>query len=250
MCTVIICRRPGHDWPLLLAGNRDEMLDRPWQAPGRHWPDRPEVVAGMDTTAGGSWLGINDHGVVATVLNREGSLGPKSGKRSRGELVLEALDHADAESAVDALSHLDGRAYRPFNLLIADNRDAYCLSLSGEGGRVRVTPVPEGVSLISSTDLNAVDHPRNRFFTPLFRAAALPDPEKGDWTAWQELLGCRIWDGDAGPRGAMCIVTDTGYGTGSSALVALPSMQRSGVSPVFLFAAGRPDRTPWLPVAL
>ena len=89
-------RRPGTAWPLVLAANRDELASRPARPPARHWPDRAEVVAGLDVQAGGSWLGINDHGVVAGVLNRTGTLGPAAGKRSRGELVLEALDHADA----------------------------------------------------------------------------------------------------------------------------------------------------------
>src|SRR5689334_23299078 len=115
MCTVVIQRRPNHPWPVLIAANRDEMGDRPWRAPARHWPDRPDVVAGLDELAGGSWLGLNDAGVVAGILNREGTLGPAAGKRSRGELVLEALDHADAAEAARALSHLDPRAYRPFN---------------------------------------------------------------------------------------------------------------------------------------
>ena len=48
MCTVVILRRPGHPWPLVFAANRDEMLDRPWRPPGRHWPERPEVVAGLE----------------------------------------------------------------------------------------------------------------------------------------------------------------------------------------------------------
>ena len=100
-------RRPGHDWPVVIGANRDEMIDRPALPPGRHWPDRPEVTAGKDLLAGGSWLGLNDWGVVAAVLNRHGSLGPVPGQRSRGELVLEALDHADAVAAADALSHLD-----------------------------------------------------------------------------------------------------------------------------------------------
>ena len=51
-----------------LAANRDEMADRPWHPPGRHWPERPQVVAGQDQLAGGSWLGLNDAGVVAAVL--------------------------------------------------------------------------------------------------------------------------------------------------------------------------------------
>ncbi|MCH8086652.1 MAG: NRDE family protein [Chloroflexi bacterium] len=95
MCTLVILSRPGHRWPLIVGANREEMADRPWAPPGRHWPDRDQVVAGQDLEAGGSWLGINDFGVVAGIMNRRGSLGPKTDKRSRGELVLEALDHAD-----------------------------------------------------------------------------------------------------------------------------------------------------------
>lgn len=116
MCTLVLLRRPDHDWPLIVGANRDEMVDRPSRAPGRHWPDRPEILGGLDVLSGGSWLAMNDHGLVAAVLNRRGSLGPAAGKRSRGELVLEALDHADASAAAWALADLDPGAYRSFNL--------------------------------------------------------------------------------------------------------------------------------------
>nr|NIR96622.1 NRDE family protein [Gammaproteobacteria bacterium]NIT62340.1 NRDE family protein [Gammaproteobacteria bacterium]NIV19288.1 hypothetical protein [Gammaproteobacteria bacterium]NIY30920.1 hypothetical protein [Gammaproteobacteria bacterium] len=125
MCTLVILRRPDHAWPLIVAGNRDEMRDRSWAPPGRHWDDRPEVVAGLDRIARGSWLGVNDHGVVAVVMNREGSLGPAPGKRSRGELVLEALDHAEAVAGAQAMAELDPRAYRTFNLFIGDPLSAF-----------------------------------------------------------------------------------------------------------------------------
>ena len=52
MCSVVILRRPESTWPVIFAANRDEMNDRPWLAPGRHWPDRPETVAGFDKLAG------------------------------------------------------------------------------------------------------------------------------------------------------------------------------------------------------
>src|SRR5579871_4416153 len=107
MCTVIISRRPGDPWPLLLGGNRDEMERRPWKAPGYHWPLAADVIGGYDELAEGSWLAMNGHGVTAVILNRMGTLGPAAGKRSRGELVLEALDHADASSAAEAMVHLD-----------------------------------------------------------------------------------------------------------------------------------------------
>ena len=104
MCTVIILRRPDHEWPVIIGANRDEMNNRPWKPPARHWEDRPDVIAGLDETAGGTWLGVNEDGVVAAVLNRFGTLGPAEGKRSRGELPLEALDHADAVDAAQALA--------------------------------------------------------------------------------------------------------------------------------------------------
>src|SRR3954453_3826583 len=114
MCTLAILRRPDHAWPVVIGANRDEMIDRPARPPARHWPDRPEVVAGLEELAGGSWLGLNDLGVRAAVLTRHGALGPAAGQRSRGELVLEALDHADAVTAAEALSHLDPASYRTF----------------------------------------------------------------------------------------------------------------------------------------
>ena len=127
MCTLVILRRPGHDWPVLIAANRDEMIDRSWLPPGRHWPDRAQVTAGQDELAGGTWLGVNDDGLAAGILNRTGALGPAAGKRSRGELVLDALDHADAAASACALADIDGEAYRPFNLVVADSDEAFWL---------------------------------------------------------------------------------------------------------------------------
>jgi uncharacterized protein with NRDE domain len=243
MCSVVFLRRPDHDWPLIVGANRDEMLSRPWRPPARHWPDRPEVVAGLDELAGGSWLGINDTGVVAGALNRPGSLGPAPGLRSRGELVLEALDHADAADAAAALAELDGRAYRPFNLFVADNRDAFWLRNRGaeRGGKVEAFPVPEGVSMLTARDLNDRNGPRVRLYLPRFEAAPAPDPAAGDWRAWEELLASREEFPGAGPDSALAIATEVGFGTSSSALIALPAIERAGTKPVWLFAAGMPE---------
>jgi Transport and Golgi organisation 2 len=283
MCTVVLLRRPQAPWPLLLAANRDELRSRPWRPPARHWPDRPDVVAGLDVQAGGSWLGINDDGVVAAVLNRVGSLGPAAGKRSRGELVLEALDHADAAAAAKALVDLDPDAYRPFNLLIADARDAFWLRHAGglptfgyrtssgawkevdtpwlprEGGwevggkgkaalgspAIECHPLPEGVSMITARDLNDPTSARVRRFLPQFERAQAPDPGADDWRAWIELLGRRAAPGDE-PGDAMTIETEGDFGTVCSSLIALPTFG----PPIMKFAAGTPDQSPFETVAL
>jgi uncharacterized protein with NRDE domain len=55
MCTFILLLRPGTRWPVLVAANRDEMLDRIWAPPAAHWPDQPGIVGGLDRLAGGTW---------------------------------------------------------------------------------------------------------------------------------------------------------------------------------------------------
>lgn len=250
MCTLVLLVRPGHEWPLILGANRDEMTDRTSLSPGRHWPDRPDVIAGQDRLAGGTWLGLNDYGVVAGILNRPESLGPREGFRSRGELPLEALDHADAADAAEALAELDPSAYRSFNLVIADNRDAFWLSAPESATRVAVQKIQPGISMLTAHDLNERAAPRIRTYMPRFRNAAEPDPAAGDWKAWQRLFESRLYDPEDGPRGAMTIVTDDGFGTVSSSLIALPSVENDDPKPVWLFAAGRPGEVPWEPVDL
>lgn len=252
MCTAVILRRPGHLWPILVGANRDEMLDRPTLGPARHWPDRPNVVAGQDRLAGGTWLGLNDEGVVAGVMNRRGSLGPIDGVRSRGELVLEALDRADARDAAEALSHLDARAYRAFNLFVADNRDAYWLKGLGREGPAAVAlfELPPGLSMMTAYDRNDTSSARIGAYLPRFEQAAVPDPEAGSWTAWQALLASREVEGSGGEDGAMTIVTERGFGTVSSSLIALPAVGAERKRPIWLYAAGRPDRMRYEPVTL
>ena len=252
MCTVVILRRPNHPWPLLIAANRDEMAGRPWDPPGRHWADRENVVAGIDRLAGGTWMGLNDEGVFAGILNRRDSLGPDPELRSRGEIVLEALDHADAADAADALASLDGRSYRSFNLVIADNRDAFWLRSLGSvaGGRVEVQEIPSELSMLTSRELNDSASPRISHFRPKFEAAPVPDVDAGDWSGWQSLLGSPDHAADADAREAMRIETDFGFGTLSSSLLALPSADRPETKPVWLFSNGPPDGAPFEPVAL
>lgn len=247
MCTIVLEFRPGHPWPLLAAANRDEMVNRPWRGPARHWPDRPDCVAGLDVLANGSWLGLNDHGLMAAMLNRFASLGPAPGKRSRGELVLEALDHAEADQAAQALSQLDPRAYRPFNMVIGDGRSLYWLRHDGE--RIEARPIAPGFHMLTAHELDDRASPRIAAYFDPFRAAAKPDPETGDWQAWTDLLARRRSQGPPGQEdAALCIVRDDGFGTVSSALLALPADPT--VRPVWLFCPGRPGESPYEPVDL
>ncbi len=249
MCTLVILIRPGHDWPVIIGANRDEKTGRPWKSPAGHWPDRPGVVAGQDVLAGGTWLGVNEFGLAAGILNRKGSLGPKEGFRSRGELPLEALDHADAADAAMALGDLEASSYRPFNMAIADNRDAYWLRLAeGESDGVQVSSLPPGISMITSGERNDTGLARIRTYLPLFQKASPPDPAQMDFTAWQGLLGGRIFDAGSGPEGAMCMAPKDGFGTLTSSLIALPESGQGGGKPLWLFCPAPPGEGQFAPV--
>lgn len=242
MCTVVLRFDPAAAVPLAYAGNRDEMVDRPWDAPGRWWPDQPGIAGGRDRLAGGTWLAVNRHGVIAGVLNRTGSLGPQPGKRSRGELPLLALRHPTASAAADAVAASDAGAWRSYNLVLADRTGAFFVRGTG-AGRPAVLPLGPGVHVIASTDPNDPDHPRVARHLPRFLAAAPPAP--GDWDGWRAILADRSGPVDSEinvpPDGAR-----PGFGTVSAAMLFLPA----DGDPSFLFAPGPPDRhgfaaVPW-----
>ncbi len=213
------------DWPLLLAANRDELLGRAWLPPARHWPDQPDVVAGLDIAGGGTWLGLNDAGVMATVLNRAGTLGPAPGKRSRGELPLMALRQATAQLAAAAIGALDGASWRGFNLVIADRQGAFFLRGTGTGP-IAVHPLQAGIHMVTALDPDDPDSLRTARHLPRFRAAALPAPP--DWSSWTTLLA-----DSAPPRAAALFVpAQDGFGTVSSTLIGL------GRDTIFRTAAG------------
>jgi uncharacterized protein with NRDE domain len=250
----------------LLAANRDELEGRPWLPPARHWQaetgeNRETVTAGLDQLAGGTWLGVNDRGMVAGVLNRPGTLGPAPDKRSRGELPLEALEYESAAAAAEALKYLDPEAYRPFNLVVADATSAHWLCLREGEKRILSQEIGEGLSMLTAHDLNdAARSARIRHYRPLFQAAAVPDPDSRQsnaWSPWENLLASTQTAPGAGPEEAMNIRSDGrsdgrsskrlsgGFGTRSSSIIALPRPQYPPRRPIWRFCHGAPDTGRW-----
>lgn len=118
MCLIAFAVNVHPAFPLLIAANRDEFLDRP--TAGLHrWtlPSGAEVVAGRDLRDGGTWLGVSPSGRVAMLTNvRDGQ--PGSGPRSRGELATLWLA---GDLDWDGLqARIDPGAYGGFNLVVGD----------------------------------------------------------------------------------------------------------------------------------
>jgi hypothetical protein len=223
---------------MLLAANRDEMLERAWDPPAAYWPEQPDIIAGRDRSGGGTWMGVNGHGVAAAVLNRPGSLGPAIGKRSRGELPLLALKCATAGEAAQAIAASDASAWRSYNLVLADRFGAIFVRGLGQG-RPEVQSLSPGLHMVTAHDPDDPDSPRVTRHFERFQTARPPEPgNRGDWKA---ILADRA----GAPGEQINVVPRGGFGTVCSSLLWLPAEG----APVWLFAAGPPDLAEFRPVA-
>lgn len=144
MCIIFLANRVHPTYPLIVLANRDEFYARPTAAAGR-WEDHPEIYAGRDLVAGGTWLGVTDGGKFAAVTNYREPGVPK-GELSRGELVADFLK--SDEHIEQYLARVQSRAerYSGFNLLAGHaGSDIYYFS-NRLGGTRRLEPGIYGLS--------------------------------------------------------------------------------------------------------
>lgn len=144
MCLILFAHKVHPDYPLVLAGNRDEYYDRP-TAPAAFWADAPEILAGRDLVGGGTWLGITRTGRLATVANYRHPAEFHRPGLSRGLLTVDFLRGADSPSAyLETVARL-GESYKGFNLLVGDG-NAIAYYSNREGVIRRLTPGVYGLS--------------------------------------------------------------------------------------------------------
>lgn len=131
MCTLILLRRRVEGYPTILLMNRDEAYNRPSQPPVV-WKDGRSVLAPVDRQSGGTWIGVNDLGLLVAISNRhEGEF--DSARRSRGLLCAEALGRASALETKDFLEEeLAQMVYNPFNMVYADQGRAFVSHYAAE----------------------------------------------------------------------------------------------------------------------
>ncbi|WP_312571854.1 NRDE family protein [Stutzerimonas balearica] len=216
MCLIVLAWRPGHPLPLVVAANRDEFHKRPSLALGR-WEDAPEIIAGRDLQAGGTWMGITETGRFAALTNiRIG--GQPAGKRSRGELP-EAFLRGEA-APESFLRTLCGRLqdYAGFNLLVGDRDELW--HLNSHSGTVQ--RLPGGIYGLSNADLDSPWPKLERARAAFTHCLLAPKPE-----ALLELLADRqrAADSELPSTGvplewerllSSIFITSPGYGTRAS----------------------------------
>jgi len=145
MCLILFSWKTHPRYALVLAANRDEFHERPTAAAG-FWPQHPDLLAGRDLQAGGTWLGITRSGRFAAVTNFREPLAPEAPlERSRGDLVSGFLAGGEAPLAHVRSLLESSSSYRGFNLLVGD-RDALAWVSNRNGRVVEVSPGSHGLS--------------------------------------------------------------------------------------------------------
>jgi uncharacterized protein with NRDE domain len=229
MCTLAIYVRALPGFPLVIAANRDEFLDREATGPVT-LSATPRIVGGRDLRARGTWLAISEHGLVAGLLNRRTEALPIASKRSRGELPMLALAERSAADAAARIGALGGETYNAFNLLVADRHEAWVAQ--NHDDEMRITPLAPGLHLVSNLDVDDPTCPKIARSHVRFAAAGDAFTADRDETRFRDALHAIVADHTLtlDPRlpdalGAICVHAGR-FGTRCSSLLFLDEAGR------------------------
>ena len=152
MCLLIALSRIVAGAPLIVAANRDELYERPGVPVTVLQDGPPRILGGRDELAGGTWLAVNEHGLVAGLTNQP-SAGRDPTRRSRGELPIAFAAYPDAATAVaQVCARLDPADYNPCWLLVGDRHRLYSIDVTG-GHRPGVEELPPGGYVLENAPL-------------------------------------------------------------------------------------------------
>jgi uncharacterized protein with NRDE domain len=228
MCLLIVIAGLDPDYPILAAGNRDELRARPSAPPGLFVGERHRMLSPRDKLAGGTWMAVNDAGMFAGLTNLS-AVPPREGAPTRGRLPHLALDHEDVDAAVAAVREAVAAGVdNAFQLVVSDGRSTAVLSYD-RSALTEVRPVHPVV--ISN------EHRLGELELPGLPAALAPG-----MTTEQRLEALRAILCDGAERdGHRVLKTGGVYGTVSSSLIAVHREDPRRL--VWHYAPGPPDVT-------
>lgn len=234
MCTLIVnysqTKCGSNIW---LGANRDEELARASTLPALDRVGDTEIFAPRDSVGGGTWIGLNEYGVIAAITNRFG-LERRSQHRSRGLVVLDALEEVSAADAANRIAATCVGEHNGFHLLVADLHDVF--QVWNDGTTLRRERLEPGVHVLTERSLEAGYSARPEWLAgEIERLTA-----KGELVEL-ELIKLLQYQNKQAPLEGTCVRMPGGiYGTRSSTIIELTSNQVR-----FLHAEGAPCVTPY-----
>ena len=135
MCLILFAYQQHRKYPLILAANRDQRFDRATRS-AQFWPEAPQLLAGKDLEAGGTWMGITRAGRFAAVTNFRGHA-TVNGTLSRGQLCTDFLQGEMSSQAYVDQVLAKASQFAGFNLLVNDGEQfLYCNNQTNEARQI------------------------------------------------------------------------------------------------------------------
>lgn len=119
MCLIFISFKQHPTYKLIVAANRDEFYARE-TAPAKYWDDAPNILAGRDLVAGGTWMGMTKSGRISLLTNYRDVRNIKPDAPSRGHLVSRYLETNTPPEQYLKNIQPDSKAFNGFNLIVGD----------------------------------------------------------------------------------------------------------------------------------
>ncbi len=135
MCLILFAVQPTEDLQLVVAANRDEFHQRDTR-PAGIWSESPNILAGKDLAAGGTWLGVTSSGRFAAVTNFAETPPDPLPPGSRGALTTNFLNSDISSKAYLELIQADDGLYRGYNLLVFDGTEVGYYSNRGGAAQI------------------------------------------------------------------------------------------------------------------
>lgn len=144
MCLIVFSLQNHPQYAIILAGNRDEFYQRPTK-PAHVWTTNPEMIAGKDLKAGGTWLGVSVKGELGAITNHRDIHHPKEGFKSRGVIIPDFLTfNGPLKERISRIRN-EAEDYSGYNLVVGTSEQLYYISnINGAGQRIQ--PGLHGIS--------------------------------------------------------------------------------------------------------
>lgn len=144
MCLIFVSLKQHPLYKLIVAANRDEFYERK-TAPASYWDEFPDVLAGRDLEAGGTWLGMTKSGRISMLTNYRDLKNLKPHAPSRGHLVSRYLETETGPEQYLTNIMKEGQAFNGFNLIVGSSEELWYCSNYAEG-IIRLSPGLHGLS--------------------------------------------------------------------------------------------------------
>lgn len=233
MCLLALQYKLVPEAPILVAANREEFFERP-TAPPSIQSGKPRVLCGIDERAGGTWLGVNQHGMFVAACNRQRN-DSSYPSRSRGTLCKDMLRTGSAREARDlAMEELSTGRYQGVNYVCVDNVSAWVVH---GGAELEAAELEPGLHIIANRDANDSGDERVELARRLLTLQTLDSHVK--FLA----VASKVFSRPPSPPGRPSIIhRDNDRGTVSSTLVSLGKKPRDAI---YQYSSGAPDEVPY-----